>query len=297
MADFRLKVFHAVASERSFSRAAVRLSLTQPAVTLQIQALEEEYGTRFFDRSQRQIELTPAGRRLFAFAQRVTALYEEVEAELRPPEVQSGELQVWASTTLVSYVLPLVLAGFKKAHPQVRLCLRAGNTEQVARAVRDGEAGLGMLEGPVHMPQVKAVPFGRDELVIVCGAQDPAAGMRLDVDLALGLPWLLREPGSGTRDILETALRRLRPGSRLQAVLELGSTEAVKAAVEAGLGLAALSRWAVAKELRQGTLRLVTVGALHLERRFAFVYPQGPPPTGLAGRLMKFCRQAVKLPA
>ncbi|MHB8735404.1 MAG: LysR family transcriptional regulator [Terriglobales bacterium] len=296
MADFRLKVFHAVASERSFSRAALRLSLTQPAVTLQIQALEEEYGTRFFDRSKRQIELTPAGQQLFAFAQRVLALYEEVEAELRPPEEQAGELRVWASTTLVNYVLPTVLVAFKKAHPRVHLCLRAGNTEQVAEAVRDGEAGLGLVEGPVHLPQVKAVPFGRDELVIIAASREPIAAAPLDLDHALAAPWLVRESGSGTREILERALHRLRPKSRLRPILELGSTEAIKLAAEAGLGLAAVSRWAVSKELRLGTLRLVTVERLQLVRPFAFVFPQGPPPTGLAGRFMQFCREAIKHP-
>ncbi len=294
MGDYRLRAFYTVAREGSFSRAAAELGLTQPAVSLQIRALEEEYGQRLLDRTPRGARLTPPGQRLYAQARRILRLYEEVEAELMAPPLASGELRLAASSTVASYLLPAVLAEFQSERPKVRVVLESSNTRQVAQWVREQSAPLGFVEGPCALPGLKALPLMHDELVVVRGRRFAALRQPFSVTDLLSLPLVMREPGSGTRETLEAALRAAAPGRKPQVAMELGSTEAVKTAVELGIGLAVVSRWAAEKELRLGTLLAVEVRGLELRRQLHVLYPQGPAPSGLAGQFLKFLRRVLR---
>lgn len=294
MGDFRLRVFYVVAREGSFSRAAAELHLSQPAVSLQIKALEEEYGQRLLDRTARGARLTAAGERLYRQARRILQLYQEIEAELLSPPALSGELRLAASSTLANYLLPAVLAGFQSEWPKVRLVLASGNTRQVAQWVREQTVPLGFVEGPCALPGLKVQRLAQDELVVVRGRRFAALRTPFSVAELLSLPMVMREAGSGTREALEAALRAAVPGKLPQVAMQLGSTEAVKTAVELGIGLAAVSRWSVEKELRLGTLLAVEVQGLALRRQLFTLYPQGPAPGGVAGQFLAFLRRALR---
>jgi DNA-binding transcriptional LysR family regulator len=289
--NFRLVVFRAVATQRSFRKAAEELYLTQPAVSLQIKALEQDLGIQLFDRTGSRIVLTEAGEVLLRYSQRAHTLLIQAEHKIAALSGdQVGQLALGASTTIAQYVLPRLLADFSREHPRVHLNMISGNTEQVVTAVKDHTIALGMIEGPARSRDVKTQPFLADELVlIVSAAHEWAERKSVTCSELIAAPILMRERGSGTRRILEMALVRqgIKPKSLL-VVMELDSTEAIKSAVEAGLGIGFVSRWAVAKDLRLNkTLTRVEVEGLRIVREFLLAYPASPELSGLPE---SFCR-------
>lgn len=256
----QLRIFVAVAERQHVTQAARALNLAQSAASHAIAALEARHETRLFDRIGRRVELTEAGR---AFLEEARALLARAEAaELVLGEfstLKRGTLSVQASQTIAGYWLPRHLVAFRRAHPQIQIRLTIGNTAQVAAAVESGTAELGFVEGAVESARLVSKPVARDQLVVVVGPEHPWAGRdRLRPAALAAGDWVLREPGSGTRSVFEEALARfgLEP-SALRVVLELPSNEAVRAAVEAGLGSTALSASVAAPSLEAGLLRPV----------------------------------------
>jgi DNA-binding transcriptional LysR family regulator len=253
----QLRVFVAVAEHQHVTRAAAALNLAQSAASAAIAALEARHGVRLFDRVGRGIELTEAGRLFLGEAKGVLARVDSAElavAELAG--LQRGTLVVQASQTIASYWLPRHLVAFRRAYPAIGIRLDVGNTAQVARAIHDGVAALGFVEGDVDEPALVSRVVAADRMVIVVGADHPWNG-RTDVtprELAL-TEWVLREPGSGTRSAFTQALAGFGVApERLRVALELPSNEAVRAAVEAGLGATALSASVAAPSLEAGLL-------------------------------------------
>lgn len=290
--NFRLVVFRAVAENLSFRKAAEGLSLTQPAVSLQIKALEEDLGVRLFDRSGSQIVLTAAGETLLQYAQQASALLSEAEsAVMAQGGQQAGKLPLGASTTIAQYVLPGILGSFRRAHPLVTITLVSGNTEHIVEAVTKRRIALGLIEGPAQSRAVKTQPFLTDELVLIVPASHDWASrssIRL-TELASAL-LVLRERGSGTRHVVEKALAGHGIKTRdLQIAMELDSTEAIKSAVEAGLGVGFISRSAILKDARTGRgFREVDVDGLRIQRDFLLTYSAGPEPHGPALEFRRF---------
>lgn len=290
--NFRLVVFRAVAEQLSFRKAAEELYLTQPAVSLQIKALEEDLGVQLFNRTGAHIALTEAGTVLYGYAERVNALLAEAEHDIAALSGDhAGQLALGASTTIAQYVLPRLLGEFRKEHPRVSPTLISGNTEEIVRAVGKQKIVLGFIEGPAHSRDVKVEPFLVDELVlIVPAAHEWAERASVSPAELATMPLLMRERGSGTRQVIEMALerRRIKRGSLL-IVMELDSTEAIKSAVDAGLGAGFISRWAIAKDSRLGSsFRIVEVEGLRIQRDFLLTYPAGPEPQGLAQEFRRF---------
>ena len=290
--NFRLVVFRAVAEQLSFRKAAEELYLTQPAVSLQIKALEEDLGVQLFNRTGAHIALTEAGTVLYGYAERVNALLAEAEHDIAALSGDhAGQLALGASTTIAQYVLPRLLGEFRKEHPRVSPTLISGNTEEIVRAVEKQKIVLGFIEGPAHSRDVKVEPFLVDELVlIVPAAHEWAERASVSPAELATMPLLMRERGSGTRQVIEMALerRRIKRGSLL-IVMELDSTEAIKSAVDAGLGAGFISRWAIAKDSRLGSsFRIVEVEGLRIQRDFLLTYPAGPEPQGLAQEFRRF---------
>ncbi len=290
--NFRIVVFRAVAEQRSFRKAAEELYLTQPAVSLQIKALEEDLGVQLFDRTGPQITLTEAGRILLAYSQKLTALLAQTEGDLAALSGEhAGHLALGASTTIAQYVLPRLLAQFKREHPRVHPTLTSGNTEQIVDALEKQKISLGFIEGPARNRDVKTQPFLEDELVLITSTAHELAERSL-ISLAelTATPLLMRERGSGTRHVIETALERQGvKRSSLQIVMELDSTEAIKSAVEAGLGIGFVSRWAIAKDLRlDSSFKIVEVEGLRVRRQFLIAFAAGPEPPGLALEFRRF---------
>ncbi len=297
MEDFRLRVFRIAAEKLNFTQAAGLLHLTQPAVTLQIKNLEADLGVRLFDRSARSIRLTPAGEMMLDYARRIAALYEEASRKVGELSHEArGSLSLGVSTTISQYVLPWVLAGFRHEYPGVRVKVISGNTEAVLQSLTAGSIELAMIEWPPRTPCINLQKFLDDEIVLIVPCEHPWALRRQALNPAelLNTPLLMREPGSGTRDVVEAALQSagLNPGD-LQVSMSLDSTEAIKSAVEAGLGVGLVSQWAV-RETNRGLLAIVPMANLRIRRTLAFAYPQGPSPKGLAGRFVSYAATAAQ---
>jgi LysR family transcriptional regulator, transcriptional activator of the cysJI operon len=290
--NFRLVVFRAVAEQRSFRKAAEELYLTQPAVSLQIKALEEDLGAQLFDRSGAEVRLTAVGEVLLEHARQAHELLLQAEQEIAAlGGEQAGRLTLGASTTIAQYVLPHLLGEFCEKHPRVLPTLLSGNTEHIVDALREQRIALGFIEGPPRTRDVRTEPFLRDELVLIApAAHEWAEQGRVASSEIAAAPLLMRERGSGTRRIVEMALEHHGIKRRsLRVVMELDSTEAIKSAVEAGLGVGFVSRWAIAKDLRLGrSFKIVEIDGLRMQRDFLIAVAKGPEPQGLAMEFRRF---------
>lgn len=298
MVDFldsrRLETFRAVAMAGRISEAARRLNLSQPAVTAQMRQLEEAAGRPLFTRHPHGVQLTPAGRGLLEVANRLHGLLEEAASRLAAPEQASGPLRLCASTTLAAYVLPPLLAAFAKAERPASLTLEAANTDQVLAWVREGRFPLGLVEGLRRAPGLRLEPFLQDELLPVRAVKAPYAIRRIRAvaDLA-SVPVLRRELGSGTRAVVDAALRKAdRALASRDSDPVLGHTEGIKAAVLAGLGIAFLSPWSIRGELKRRELEILELPGLRVPRAFSWVHPSG----GLSGAAARFHRFAMEHP-
>lgn len=290
--NFRLVVFRAVAERLSFRKAGEDLYLTQPAISLQIKALEEDLGVQLFDRTGRQIALTPAGGILLGCAQQVHGLLDQAERQIAALNGEhAGELALGASTTVAQYVLPRLLAEFRREHPRIHITLISGNTEQIVAAVEEQRIALGLIEGPAHSRDVATEPFLDDELLLIAStAHEWAERVSVSCSEISTVPLLMRERGSGTRQVVEMALERggVKP-SAMQIVMELDSTEAIKSAVEAGLGVGFVSRWAIAQDLRLGAaFKIVEIEGLRIPRNFQLTSAKGPAPQSLVQEFRRF---------
>jgi len=290
--NFRLVVFRAVAEQLSFRKAAEELYLTQPAVSLQIKALEEDLGVQLFDRTGAHIALTEAGRVLLAASHEANAILEQAEHEIAALSGEhAGHLALGASTTIAQYVLPRLLGEFRREHPRVHPTLISGNTEHIVEAIEQQKIALGFIEGPARSRDVKTEPFLPDELVLIASAaHEWAERNAVSCSEIAAAPLLMRERGSGTRNVIELALARHGvKRSSLNIVMELDSTEAIKSAVEAGLGIGFVSRWAIQKDLRlDRNFKIVDVEGLRVKRDFLVAYATGPEPLGLAIEFRRF---------
>ena len=259
----QLRIFVAVAEREHVTRAAEALRLTQSAVSAAIAALESHYGVALFHRVGRRIELNEEGRLFLGEARAVLARAAAAELALSEMSgLKRGTLAVQASQTIASYWLPARLVAFRRAYPQIDVRLSVGNTAQVAKAVADGEAELGFVEGRIDDSVLEQQIVDRDRLTIVVPPGHPWAGKRrlAPEDLCEG-EWVLREAGSGTRSEFEAALAgRHLSVDALKVSLELPSNEAVRAAVEAGAGATAISELVVESSLRAGTLKAIDFG-------------------------------------
>lgn len=269
-----LLTFARVAEAGSLSTAAQSLHRTQPALSSQLRLLGESVGEPLYLRHRHGIRLTPAGEGLLPYAQALVRALEGARAyarELR--SVEAGSLRIAASTTVAAYLLPLSLARFRHKHPGVMLQLQSGNTREVIEHLGRGEVELAFIEGPGEAPVgTHSRSFARDRLVLVGRPDHPLAqrGQLRLTDLA-GQPLIWREAGSGTREVAEQAL--LRAGVRVEGVLELSGTEAVKEAVLEGLGVAFLSALAVHRSIEAGQLVVLPLKLAGLERNLTLLHP------------------------
>lgn len=294
--NFRLRVFRAVAHHLNFSRAAEELLLTQPAVTQQIKALEDEFGVPLFERGGGHVSLSAGGAALLPYADQLKALSEEaVQAVAKACGQQAGELALGASQTISQYLLPNFIAGFRRASPGVRVTARSGNSDEMLEALLAKRIDMALIEGPEKRKDLSIEPFMEDHMVLVV----PAAHEWADADITPAQlteqPLLVREFGSGSRRVVEQALASA--GLKLKDLtisMELDSTEGLLNAVEAGLGITFVSRWAVRNQLSLGTLKLAHIRGLKLARRFSMAYPTGPEPTGNVGAFRAFLRSSAQ---
>lgn len=273
----QLHIFYAVAEKGSFSAAAQRLHMTQPAVTMQIQALEEHFSAKLFHRSTKKVILTDVGETLLPFAERAIALIRETEREMvRYTEALEGRMHLGASLTIGEYILPRLLGPFSREYPHVRVSMKVMNSSQIVEEMMNHQLEFGLLEAPVHHPDLVAEPVLSDELKLIIPSGHPLLAVtELTMEEICQYPFVLREKGSGTRRVMEEAMLAAHcdPG-KMQIAMELGSTGAIKSAVEAGLGLSIISQSSIKHEVALGLLHARSIKDLVFQRSFYAVYPK-----------------------
>jgi DNA-binding transcriptional LysR family regulator len=292
MADRRLRVFHAVAKHLSFTKAADALCMTQPSVTAQIKQLEEHFGARLFDRTLGRITLTPAGSVALDYAERILALSAELDARLRDMSgKEAGPLLVGASTTIAEYLLPRILGQFKAVHRSVVPRLFVGNSESVQERVAERTLDLGFIEGDSHMASLVTDVCCEDELQVVCAPSHPfARSGTVPASVLAEHPYVSREAGSGTREVIGNYLQKcgIAPDS-LEVVMEASSPEALKGLVATGIGFAIMSRATVSSEVHNRSLVCMPL-APPLLRNLSVVYPKERMQSKLVGAFLQFAK-------
>jgi DNA-binding transcriptional LysR family regulator len=273
MADRRLQVFYTVARLLSFTKAAETLHMTQPAVTFQVRQLEDHFDTRLFDRTHNRVALTEAGHKAYEYAEQIFSLYAEMENTVKElTDDVSGALTMGASTTIAEYMLPALLRGFTLEFPDINLKLKVSNTEGIVSMIENSMIDLGVVEGPVSNKNLLVEVCRIDQLVVVVPPGHEIADRKsIPLEEVMNFPFICREEGSGTREVIMDHMVKLGiDRNNLNVSLELGSPESIKGAVEAGMGISIASLATLEKELKLGTLVAVRLDP-PMEREFSFV--------------------------
>jgi len=292
----QLAAFCAVVERKSFSQAAERLGVTQPAVSLQIRSLEERMGQQLLDRSGRRVEPTEAGLRLYRGAQRLLTLERQVLEDVagEAEGLLRGQLAIGASTGPGGTVVPVLLCEFAEANPEVTVDLSISDTQTIVDLVARRELELGVVGATPRNRSVAYEPFFRDEVVLVCPPKHRFAGQTITLDDLRSEPLIVMQEGAGVRQVIEDELRQA--GTRLRDLdvrLELGLQESVKSAVEAGHGVTFISRTAVQSELEAGAVAAARVKGLEPSREISLVRAAGRVSTRVADAFVAFARDRV----
>jgi DNA-binding transcriptional LysR family regulator len=292
----QLAAFCAVVDRKSFSQAAERLGVTQPAVSLQVRSLEERLGQQLLDRSGRAVEPTEAGARLYRNAQRLLQLEAQLLEDVAAVDGGrlTGTLALAASTGPGAHLVPLLLCEFGRSHPDLRVALTISDTFSVTERVAARELELGVVGALRRHRSLVFEPLSRDEIVLAVPPGHPAAGGELSLDELRAETLIVMQEGAGVRQVVEEELRRagLKLGA-LDSRLELGLQESVKSAVAAGYGVTFISRTAVEGELAAGTLAAARVAGLDPSRQLYVVRAKGRPPTRAADAFLAFARERL----
>jgi DNA-binding transcriptional LysR family regulator len=274
MDDHKLKVFCTVAETRSFSKTSEIIHLTQPAVSLQIQSLEEVYETKLFDRSSSTVALTPAGEVLYKYAKEILALYASAEKVIgKLTCLVKGSVTIGACSNVGNYLLPSVITDFKKTHQKIKVHLLVCNTKKVIELLNSGSIDLGLVSVDSVNQKMIVKKLVSDELLVIVSPDHPWAKKKeVPVSDLTKESFIFREAGSGTRQMIEKFLARhgITP-HEMKISTVLGSTEAIKDVVENGLGISIISGWAARKESKYGTLRLLRLKEEKMVRDFSLI--------------------------
>ncbi|MGZ4384876.1 MAG: LysR substrate-binding domain-containing protein [Gaiellaceae bacterium] len=292
----QLAAFCAVVELESFSQAAERLGVTQPAVSMQVRALEKRLGRRLLDRSGRRVEPTELGRKLYDGAQRMLGVEQQLLDELASQEHETleGRLEIGASTGPGGSVVPLLLCEFQRTSPGISVALSVYDTQSVVERVAAREFELGVVGAAPRQRGVVFEPFFRDEVVLACLPDHAFAGRTISLDELAGERIVVMQPGAGVRQVLEEELRQA--GRRLRDFdlrLELGLQESARAAALAGCGVTFISRLAIEGDLAAGRLALARVEQLEPSRQISLVRASGRTPSRLVEAFVSFARERL----
>ena len=289
--DFRLKVFYTVAIKLSYTKAANELFISQPAVTKHINELELQLGTRLFNRKGSTISITPSGEILLRYAEQIFKLYAQLENELAElGDLRSGHLKIGASTTLAQYVLPRILALFKKTYPSIELQLINGNSEFIEQQIIAEKIDIALVEGISHYPQINYEVFVKDEIVLVARTKNRFLPKNaIKTNQLVTLPLALREQGSGTLDVIHKAIAKAGILLKdLNVQISLDSTESIKEYLMYADCAAFLSIHSITKELQQNLLSIIEIEGIDIHRNFQFIQLHGQNQR-LADIFKRFC--------
>jgi DNA-binding transcriptional LysR family regulator len=286
----QMEIFLAVAGRGSTAAAAIELPLSQSATSAGLNQLERSLGIRLFDRVGKRLSLNAEGRAMLPRALGILDRVRDLESGASPSS--AFEIRVHASTTIGNYLVPRLLAGFRRKCPEGRVETRIGNTREVIRAVQDFSSELGLIEGPCHEAGMVVTPWVLDELVVVAAPAHPLARSSrrrpLTIAQLAAAPWLLREEGSGTREAVDVALLPHIHSYREARVL--GGSEAIKNAAAYGLGVSCLSRWVVEDLVHARRLAILDSRLPPLERRLSLIWHRERTLSAGLSRFIAHCR-------
>ncbi|ACS86108.1 MULTISPECIES: DNA-binding transcriptional regulator YeiE [Musicola] len=280
----QLEVFTEVLKSGSTTQASVAMSLSQSAVSAALSDLESQLGVQLFDRVGKRLVVNEHGRLLYPRALSLLEQSSEIEQLFRR---DNGALRIYASSTIGNYLMPAVIARYRQDFPDIPLELSVGNTLDVVNAISEFKADMGLIEGPCHHPDLITQPWLDDELVVFCAPGNPLIG-QVTLEALADAPWILREHGSGTREVLDHLLLATLPHFRL--VMELGNSEAIKHAVRHGIGISCLSRRVIADQLDSGTLVELSIPLPPLMRKLYLVHHRQKHLSGVLHSFLEYCR-------
>lgn len=291
----QMQAFEAIARHSSVSHAADEIALSQSAASMALAELEKQLGGELFHRHGKRLKLNDYGRWLQPRVHQLLQQVMEIEQSADSGQLQ-GVLKIGASSTIGNYLIPGAIARFVEVHPDVHIDLTVGNTEQVVDDMLNLRIDLGLIEGHCHSEKLIATPWQADQLKVFCSPQHPLTTRQaVPLSALKKFSWILREPGSGTREIFTLATHdKLSP---LQVRLELGNSEAVKQAVKAGMALGCLSELAIATELKHGELVALPVKGLNLQRQLYLLKRKAPFESSLLNRFRQAIAQVQQYPA
>lgn len=286
----QLEIFVAVVETRQVTKASEKLHLTQSAVSMALNELQQQLGGPIFDRQGRNLRINDRGRYLLPLAKDILDRVNNIEALMNEEShMLAGSLEIVASSTIGNYVMPYLIAAFKKMHENISINMQVYNTKHAETLIVDGKADLGFVEGEVRGDEISAIPWFQDELVVITSPDNKLARRKL-FRMPEDLPtcrWVMREKGSGTAHIFKKKL-----GSyvqELETVTEFGDTEAIKKAVEAGVGVACLSSLTVCREVEHGWLNSLSVKGLDMHRQLHIIHYKNKALTNVMKEFVNFC--------
>ncbi|WP_061084693.1 LysR family transcriptional regulator [Chryseobacterium indologenes] len=277
MFDYRLKVFHTVASRLSFTKASEELHISQPAVTKHIKEIETQLGAKLFDRKGTSIQLTQSGKILHEYAEKIRNIYRDLEFQISQVNQQhKGKLIIGASTTVAQYILPEILAKFNTYYKDIKIELLTGNTEAISALLKEEKIDLGIIEGESQSAYFDYKTFKTDEIVLAAKASHPLAHKTLQTKDLYDIDMIFREQGSGTLEFIQNRLREKGINiSELKTVIQLGSSESIKNYLLYSDCMAFLSISTILTELKNNILTVVDIKNFSIERNFHFILPKG----------------------
>ncbi|WP_374459666.1 LysR substrate-binding domain-containing protein [Chryseobacterium taeanense] len=277
MFDYRLKVFHTVASRLSFTKASKELNISQPAVTKHIKEIENQLNNKLFDRNGNSIQLTESGKILFEYAEKIRNIYRDLEFEINQINQQyKGKLIIGASTTVAQYILPEILATFKSYYKDIRIEMIAHNTEMISELLKDGKIDLGIIEGESQSNYFDYKKFKKDEIVLVAKASHPLVHKTMNLQDLYSIDLVFREYGSGSLEFIQNRLKeRGIITDELNIVMQLGSSESIKNYLLHSESMAFLSISTVLNELKNNLMSIIDIKNFSIERDFHFILRKG----------------------
>jgi len=292
MFDYRLKVFHTVASRSGFTKASEELNISQPAVTKHIKEIENQLNTKLFDRKGTSIQLTQSGKILFEYAEKIRNIYRDLEFEINQINQQhKGKLIIGASTTVAQYILPEILAKFNSYYKDIKIELITHNTEIISELLKEGKIDLGIIEGESQSNYFDYQIFKADEIVLVAKANHSLVNKILNLKDLYHLELIFREQGSGSLEFIQNRLKEKGISTEaLNIVMQLGSSESIKNYLLYSDALAFLSISTVLNELKNNQLSIIDIKNFSIERNFHFILPKGDQ-SELIRLFLKFMNQ------
>ncbi|MDA7026157.1 LysR family transcriptional regulator [Bacillus sp. CLL-7-23] len=267
-----LKTFVTLAEVKNFTKTAERLLVSQPSVSIHIKNLETELQTTLFERSPKNLKITPTGEILYDRAKQMISIYEQTKQDiLDHHNTIKGELKIGASFTIGEYILPALLFNLQKDYPELELQIVIGNTEEIVESVRLFEVDIGLIEGHTNDKELSVHPFMQDELFITASSSHILSNKKeVTITDLHNQTWVTRELGSGTREYLDHVIRS--NGLKVNSFLTISSNQAIKETLMTGMGLSLLSGSVIARDIQHGTLSIIKLKNQSFHRTFSYIY-------------------------